>query len=136
MPENETDHEALARRLERVEEALTLLLIERYGGDVSADLSGLRTSVRRTLPALSKEVRERIRDHRLDNTKACQWTGENILAVREFVGTDASVREDDGSSTVLWLVCRGQSTRLRAGSWLAKDSGGRVYTTPSPLEAT
>ncbi len=132
MPEK-VDLESLTRRLERLEEGLSLLLLERHPGDATADLSTLRASVRSALPALSKEVRGRVRDRRLDTTPVIQWTGENLAAVVEFCGSSATVREDDGSPAVLWLICRGHSSRLRAGSWLAKDSG-HVRPTSSPFD--
>ena len=82
-----------AERIERLEDAMTLLLAERYG-DPSTDLSGLRQVVREQQHRLATEVVERMRARAADTTGMAQYTGENVPAIKEFLGSAATVSED------------------------------------------
>lgn len=122
-----------AERIERLEDAVTLLLAERYG-DPSTDLSGLRQVVREQQHRLAREVVERMRTRAADTTGMAQYTGENVPAIKEFIGPAATVSEDP-SCAAIWLVQNGNSQRIRAGQWLSKDAvTGRVYLRQPPEE--
>lgn len=128
-----SDLDTLAERLDRAEEAVSLLLAERFG-DATLDITELRRQVKTAMPALGREVRARVQARLVDTTPTCQYTGANAASVVEFVDGVATVRADDTSSTVLWLIQNGFSTRVRAGTWLAKDpTTARVYVTESPF---
>lgn len=121
-----SDLDALAERLDRLEEIVALIATRQGNGRVLGDPA---------MRALGGEVRERARARYAADTPLCQFTGLNRAAVQEFVGGAATVREDDTSAAVLWLIQNGHSTRVRAGTWLAKEPDtGRVYATTSPTE--
>jgi hypothetical protein len=120
-------------RLDRLEEAVALLLVERFGGQ--ANLPDLRRAVRLEMRHLLPEVEQRVDSGLLSETRVCQYTGRNVNEVREFVGATATVNTDDLSNAV-WLVQRGHSMRVRAGVWIVRDprDGGFYVTEESPLE--
>jgi hypothetical protein len=120
-------------RIDRLEEGLALLLVERFGGQ--ANLPDLRRAVRLGMRHLVPEVEQRVDAGLRSETRACQYIGRNVEEIRAFVDGRATVSIDDISSAI-WLVQSGRSTRVRVGGWIADDPrDGRFYTTEeSPLE--
>ena len=120
----ETDT-GLAERVERLEEVVVALAVDRYGG--TGDLGEIRRAVKAALPELTAEVRERVRQRISDATPRCQYTGEDLDDVIAFAGDLATVRQDNGAT---WLICQGKPTRVFPGTWLAKDNVyGRILVT-------
>jgi hypothetical protein len=119
------DLEALAARLELIEE-VTVDLAETLGrGRILAKIHDLRD-----------EVHRRQRERLEDETQRVQYTGRNADDVRGFCAGDASVVEEP-NSRVLTVIYRGFEQRLRPGGWVVRDPGsGRVYVSASqPMEA-
>lgn len=124
----------MADRLDRLERAVALLLLERYGGNNSVNAGELRRTVKGEMRELIAETVEREEARLVDATPLVQYTGRNLDALREFVGDAASVNADD-TSNACFIVQNGTPTRVRAGAWLAQDPHtGKFYVTQSPKE--
>jgi hypothetical protein len=103
-------------RIERLEEAVSLLLA--IGGQVSVPEFGkLRTEVRRNAVTLATEAVARVRQRNAELTPRVQYTGRNLDAVREFVGSDATVLDENGA----WIVTDGKTWPLAPGTWVTRD---------------
>ena len=127
-----SDNDEIIRRLDRLEDGLALLLVERYSGPMT-DVGELRRSVKGEMGELGREVQERLQGRLEDSTPVCQYTGINVDELRAFVGADASVAADPSSRTVVWFVRDGRSERVSPGQWFARDpSTDRVYLAEPP----
>jgi hypothetical protein len=124
--------EELARRVEWLEEALVLLVVQSYGGtDPELNVKQLRWEIRRRLPDLERRIARRLKRRLRDRTPRVYFDGENLSELREFLGGLASLVMDQGQ---VWMVGQGDSIPVGRGEWIEKDEAARKFWVAPPPE--
>ncbi len=121
--------ERLARLESEVAElsrGILFLLTQNFGeADPGLNFTYLRGWVRAMLPRLGKRIADEMISERRARISQIVWTGRNADAVRQFVGSRASVVAEGGYLT---LVQSGRSLELDVDEILARDpETGRFF---------